>query len=99
MQREVIFHRLVQRDMNGIRRFYSEEANPDVADRFYERFLQLVDKARGAPMMFHPIHGTIRRANIQGFPYHFLYREIPSGIRVLVLRHDKRHPSFGLSRK
>lgn len=99
MAREVIFHRLVQRDMNGIRRFYSSEASPEVADRFYEQFLELVDKALNAPTMFHPLHGTIRRANMKAFPYHFLYREIPTGIRVLVLRHDKRHPSFGLSRK
>ena len=99
MASEVIFHRLVQRDMNGIRRFYSEEASPEVADRFYERFLEFVDKALEAPTAFHPVHGTLRCVNINGFPYHFLYRETTTGIRVLVLRHEKRHPSFGLSRK
>jgi len=99
MDREVIFHRLVQRDMNGIRRFYSEEASQEVADRFYERFLDVIDKARSSPTFFHPVQGPLRRANVEGISYHFLYRETAIGIRVLVLRHDKRHPSFGLSRK
>ena len=96
---EIIFYRLVQRDMNGIQRFHSAEASPEASDRFYEQFLEMVERALNAPAMFHPVYGTIRRANIKGFPYHFLYREIQTGIRVLVLRHDKRHASFELSRK
>lgn len=33
------------------------------------------------------------------FPYHFLYEEDQRKIRFLVLRHDKRHPNFGLRRR
>ncbi|NNE93680.1 MAG: type II toxin-antitoxin system RelE/ParE family toxin [Verrucomicrobiales bacterium] len=99
MAREVIFHRLVQRDMTSIQRYYRDEASDEVADRFYFAFLDLVEKALERPQRFHPLHSDLRRANISGFPYHFLYRETSFGIRVLVLRHDKRHPSFGLSRK
>ena len=29
----------------------------------------------------------------------FLYEEKPDGIKILVLRHDKRHPSFGMRRE
>ena len=99
MEPEVIFHRLVQRYMNGARRFYTEEANLEVADRFYLRFLGIVEKALADPKRYHPVHDHLRRANISGFPYHFLYRVTATGIRVLVLRHHKRHPSFGLRRK
>jgi plasmid stabilization system protein ParE len=31
--------------------------------------------------------------------YHFIYRQIGKDIRVLVVRHHKRHPSFGLKRR
>ena len=99
MASEVVFHRLVQRDMTRIRRYYSDEAGPELADRFYLRFLELVDRALSDPQRYHPVQDVLRRANISGFPYHFLYRETANGIRVLVLRHDKRHPSFGLGRK
>jgi hypothetical protein len=39
------------------------------------------------------------RANLEQFPYHFIYREIPEGIRVTLLRHHRRHPEFGMERK
>ena len=46
MEPEVIFHRLLQRDMNSARRFHTEETRLEVAVRFYYRFLEFVEKAR-----------------------------------------------------
>lgn len=99
MERRVIFHRLVQRDMDGILRYYREEASTSVADRFFDVFLHVVAKAVENPMGFPPASDSLRRANLPGFPYHFLYREMSGGIRLLVLRHDRRHPAFGLKRQ
>lgn len=98
MDFRVIFHRLVQRDMDGILRYYREDASDSVADRFFTTFLDTVDRAVSNPQGFHFSNSEYRRANIPGFPFHFLYREMPYGIRVLVLRHDRRHPHFGLRR-
>jgi plasmid stabilization system protein ParE len=94
----VIFHPLIQRDLNGILRYYNEEAGPMVADRFFETLINLANQAVLEPKKFHPFATNLRRANIAGFPYHFLFRETHDGIRVLVFRHDRRHPSFGLRR-
>jgi plasmid stabilization system protein ParE len=75
MEPRVVFHRLVQRDMDGILRYCIEEAGKSVADRFFGTFLALVDKAAENPKRFHLISGQLRRANLHGFPYHFVYRE------------------------
>ncbi len=99
MATTVIFHRLVQRDMNGILSYYTVEASDAVGDRFFQEFLAVVDKALKNPRGYHLISPALRRADIPGFPYHFLYREMAHGIRVLVLRHDRRHPSYGLMRQ
>ncbi len=101
MAGEVIFHRLVQKDVTGIRRYYIEEAGDELADRFYDRFMEITLKALADPRRYHPIEEghSVRRAPLNGFPYHFLYRETSFGIRVLVLRHDKRHWSHGMHRK
>ena len=99
MDSHVIFHRLVQRDMDGIFHYYQEEASDSVADRFFKTFLATVDRALANPQGFHFANPVYRRANLPGFPYHFLYREMTYGIRILVLRHDRRHPDYGLSRK
>ena len=96
---EVILHRLVRKDMDGVRKYYTEKSGVELANRFYMDFMAAVGKVVEMPTRYHPVHGTLRRTAIYGFPSHFLFREIPTGIRVLVLRHDKRHPSYGLSRQ
>ncbi len=99
MRSSLIFHPLIQRDLDGILKYYSDEVSDVVADQFFEAFLAIVNQAKENPKRFHFENAVLRRAKIHGFPYHFLYREISSGIRVLVVRHDKRHPSFGMRRK
>ena len=99
MASSVIFHKLVQRDVSGVLRYYSDEADEALADRFYDAFLHTVEQALSNPQYFHFLRDPVRRANIPKFPYHFLYRETSYGIRILVLRHHKRHPSYGMLRK
>ena len=99
MAKEVIFHKFVQRDMNGIIRYYADEAGSELADRFYSSFIGTVEKVLNNPEHFHRLHGIVRCASIPRFPYHFLYRKTSTGIRVLVLRHDKRHPNYGMKRR
>ena len=99
MKKYVIFHHLVQRDVSDILRYYTEEAGEHLADRFYAAFMNAVEEALESPRHFHPLNEFIRRARIPDFRYHFLYKETSHGLRVLVLRHHKRHPSFGMRRK
>ena len=99
MADSVIFHKLVQRDADAVLRYYADEADDALADRFYGAFLRTVDQALSNPQHFHFLRDPVRRADIPKFPYHFLYRETAFGIRILVLRHHKRHPSYGMRRK
>ena len=41
----------------------------------------------------------IRRANLRRFPYHFLFRGVGHEVRILVVRHHHRYPSFGSRRR
>ncbi len=95
----VIYHPSVRRDLTGILRYYGDEGGEVLADRFFDTFMVAVEVAEAHPERFHPVAGSIfRRAQVPGFPYHFLFRKIPAGIRVSVVRHDKRHPDFGMRR-
>ena len=51
---------------------------------------------RGVPGRYHFFKGDLRRANLKRFPYHFLYRVAGDCVRVLVVRHNRRHPDYGL---
>lgn len=95
----VIFHRLVQKDLRAVLRYYEEEGGPLLADRFFAELERLVGQIASEPRKFHHSAEGLRRANMPRFPYHFLFREGAAGVRVLVLRHHKRHPRFGVDRK
>lgn len=95
----VVFHPRVQLDMGDVLQYYSEQGGVALSERFFEMFVATVDRVRSNPQACHPTSKGMRRMAIKGFPYHLLFRSSKVKIRVLVLRHDKRHPSFGLSRR
>ncbi len=41
----------------------------------------------------------LRRVNFKRFPYHLLYEVEEDRIFLVVLRHDRRHPEYGLDRQ
>ncbi len=51
------------------------------------------------PDRYHLFKGDLRRANLKRFPYHFLYRVVGDCVRILVVRHHRRDPGYGLERK
>ena len=55
-------------------------------------------------LLEHPGIGTPRSKGrlffrMRVFPYGLIYRQLDSGIHVLVVRRDRRHPNFGRNRK
>jgi toxin ParE1/3/4 len=96
---KVIYHCRIQKDLRAALAFYEEEGGPKLADRFFADAEETVAKVTRTPQGFHFVTPALRRASLESFPYHFLYEESSMNVRFLVLRHDKRHPSFGLRGK
>lgn len=96
---KVIYHRLAARDVRQILDYYETEAGPGLADRFFSTFLATVAKALANSRHFPPLGEILRRANLEDFPYHFVYEEKPWGIKLLVVRHHHRNPRYGLRRQ
>lgn len=96
---EVSYHRLIPRDLRRALDYYESEGGPALGDRFYDAVEHCIERIRERPEV-HPFSdGGYRRAALETFPYHFLYEIDPHGIWVAVLRHDKRHPTYGLLRE
>ena len=95
----VIFNRAVQRDVSEVLEYYRMESGGELADRFFEELMRVIEAAEDNPQKFHFVEPPVRRANLNRFPYHFLYRQVGTDIRVLVVRHNKRHPNFGKHRR
>ena len=96
---KVIYHRLAVRDVRQILEHYENEAGLRLGDRFFSDLLATIGKALANPAQFPPLGETFRRANLTDFPYHILYETKSWGIKVVVVRHHRRRPGFGMRRR
>lgn len=89
----------VHSDVLEIMEYYDRVADAEISANFYFEFRRCVDRIADRPYSF-PFYGDdYRRLNLNCFPHHVLYRIVNDEfVRVLIVRHDSRHPSFGLDR-
>ena len=95
----VFFHPRVFLEVDAIMRYYEEVADSRLADDFYQELRGKVLEVAENPEHFNERVGGYKRANLQRFPYNFLFRETGAGIRILVVRHHARSPRYGAKRK
>ncbi|MCW5549323.1 MAG: type II toxin-antitoxin system RelE/ParE family toxin [Opitutaceae bacterium] len=94
------FHPAVQHDFNAAVDYYETAGGPNLADRFEAEFRACLESIRVNHRSFAFYQGSqvFRRIRLQGFPFVIIYRETSAGIRVTLLKHERRHPLFGLHR-
>jgi len=95
---KVTYHPAVQRDINEAIAYY-RSISETLADEFWEELMHEIEYAQRNPKSSHFADCGLRRKNLSRFPYHFLYENLKGKIRILVVRHHKRSPSFGLKRR
>ena len=75
----------------------------DISERVLSSFWNELDAVLAAiernPRSHHFDSCGLRRASFRKFPYHLLYEVADDTIYLVVLRHDKRHPNYGIDRK
>ena len=94
----VVYHPAVQRDVGVVLRHY-DRISPRLGDAFWDELMTWIEAARIAPERFHLADRGLRRVNLKRFPYHILYREMAGGIQMIVVRHHRRHPNYGVQRR
>lgn len=99
--RKLSFHLRVQREVNEAIRWY-EDRQDGLGEEFFAHLQAALDQMAGHAERFSFWLGSqrIRRVKLKRFPYDVLF-EIRSDdeVRVLCVRHEKRHPRFGLGRQ
>ena len=96
---EIIYHRLIKNDIHTALRYYDSEGGKKLGDRFFDEIEETVTQITKNPTRYHFSDGKQRRAQLKKFPYHILFEATEDTIWIGVIRHDKRHPSYGLKRK
>jgi len=92
-------HPGAERDIADALDFYTEQAGPLVAQRFlneFERVAELLVEHHG----FGAASAKDRRTfPLRVFPYSVVYRNLETGVRIVVVRHQHRRPSYGGARR
>ena len=95
---KVTLHPLAEKDIEEAAAFYEREGSAVLAARFITEFKRL-----SALLIEHPGIGSPRPGGRRGFsmsvyPYTVIYRARTDEIRILVVKHDRKRPSYGGSR-
>lgn len=94
----VIRHPDLASDIRDVTLHYAE-----ISDRVLSAFWSELDHVLALiernPRSHHFDTCGLRRANFRKFPYHLLYGIEEDTVFLVVLRHDRRHPNFGLGRR
>ena len=98
--KELYFHPKAPHEARVIYQHYSE-ISEQLGDEFWQELTDYLDYARTFPERHHydSIGAGLRRCNLKRFPIHFLFRVLNDRIRVNVIRHDRRHPNYGIRRR
>jgi toxin ParE1/3/4 len=91
---KVVYHRLVQADLDQAWHYY-EEASTGLGDQFFTEFLEMIAAIQRHPQRWGFASRGRRLAQFKRFPYKMLYRVEAERIKVLVVKHQKRRPSYG----
>ena len=92
-------HPAAERDLEEAAAFYAREGSPALAARFLAEFERVARMLHSNPGLGTPRTRGRRGFPTTDFPYTIIYRERSAGIRVLVVKHDRRHPGYGGSRQ
>ncbi len=94
------FHVRVQAEADEAVTWY-EEQSKGLGDDFFEKFSNALRQVAVHPESF-PFwlkSATVRRVKLKRFPYDVLFEIRADRVKILCLRHEKRHPGFGQGRR
>ena len=89
-----VLHPAAERDLASILDFYQENAGYVVAARFLEEFERVAELLLEHHDLGAPIARGRRVFPLRLFPYSVVYRNIETGILILVVRHQHRKPGY-----
>lgn len=95
----VEYHPLTTSDLNSAVAYYNRRQS-GLGDELRREVYESIDRVLESPAQFSIVSNRIRRCLVHRFPYAVLFRvESENVLRVLVIRHHRRHPGFGLRRR
>jgi len=93
------YHPAIEQELRDIISYYNQ-CSSGLGTEFLNELERQIFKIAAMPTQWRIVESDIRRALMKRFPYVIYFRVLESDVlRVTVVKHQRRHPSFGLGRK
>lgn len=94
----VEYHPAIEEELREIVEYYNG-CSAGLGDDFISDFERQILRVLSMPMHWRVVESDIRRSLMMRFPYSIYFRMIDENLlRVLVVKHQRRHPDFGKER-
>lgn len=91
-------HRLAEQDLDSAFQFYRVKGSGRVALGFLAEFERIAELIETNPAIGTLTSGGRRRFPFRRYPYSIIYKPTEGGVRILVVRHERREPGYGSGR-
>ena len=92
------YHPAVAEELEDVRDFY-EQQSVGLGRAFVDEFEATTFRIASMPERWMIVERDLRRALMKRFPYVIYFRCLPQEtLRVTLVKHEKRHPRFGMER-
>jgi plasmid stabilization system protein ParE len=95
----LVLHPKVYSDIDEIMGYYERVATPGLGEEFYTELRYFVTQVADKPRSFSTGSVISGERICGGSLNHFLFRGVAHEVRILVVRHHHRYPSFGSRRR
>jgi len=93
------YHPALEAELREIRDYY-ETRSSGLGEEFVQAFDNQIQKIAVMPERWMIVTADIRRSLMRRFPYVIFFRVVePEVLRITVIKHEKRHPHFGMGRR
>lgn len=93
----LIYHPLAEQEIVEAAEFY-ESRRRGLGSSFIDQVDEAARRISSDPMCWPEIEAQIRRVMLKRFPFGIYFRVTDEAIRVLTVKHHRRHPGYGLRR-
>jgi plasmid stabilization system protein ParE len=90
---QLTYHPEAELELREAARGYEDQV-AGLGERFLREFDAAVQEIRAAPTRWRIVEDDLRRYMIRRFPYGIYYRVEGDSIRILVVKHHRRHPDY-----
>ena len=92
------YHPALESELGEARDYYNERS-PDLGASFVDEFERQVLAIAAMPSRWMIVERDVRRVLMKRFPYVIYFRIVnDEAIRITLVKHEKRHPSYGRKR-